>query len=87
MSQRADDGPDRTAAICAAVISALIEGAYANFDPRLPVTCIDATARSSAGPAAAKDAVTSPIPVEVQHRIARHWPPAPRCVSPAILSP
>jgi hypothetical protein len=69
MSQRADDGPDRTA-IYAAVISALIEGAYANFDPRLPVTCIDATARSSAGPAAVKDAGTSPIPVEVQHRIA-----------------
>ncbi len=54
MSQRAEDGPDRTAAIYAAVISALIEGAHANFDSRLPVTYIDATARSSAGPVAVR---------------------------------
>jgi hypothetical protein len=33
------------------------------------VTYIDATARSSAGPVAVKDVVTSPIPIEVQHRI------------------
>ena len=52
-----------------AVISALIAGGYANFDPWRPVTYIDATARSSAGPVAVSDVVTSPIRIEVQHRI------------------
>jgi hypothetical protein len=69
MGRRAEGGADRSAGIYAAVISALIAGGYANFDPWPPVTCIDATARSSAGPVAVKDVVTSPIPVEVQHRI------------------
>ena len=67
MGRRGD--PDRSAGIYAAVISALIAGGYANFDPWPPVTYIDATARSSAGPVAVKDVVTSPIPIEVQHRI------------------
>jgi hypothetical protein len=69
MKQRAEDSPDRSASIYAAVISALIAGEYANFDPWSPVTYIDATARSSAGPMAVSDVVTSPIPIEVQHRI------------------
>jgi hypothetical protein len=67
MGRRGD--PDRSAGIYAAVISALIAGGYANFDPWPPVTYIDATARSSAGPVAVSDVVTSPIPIEVQHRI------------------
>lgn len=50
-------------------ISALIAGGGANFDPWPPVTYIDATARSAAGPVAVEDVVTRPIPVEVQHRI------------------
>ena len=33
------------------------------------MTYIDATARSSAGPVAVSEVVTSPIPIEVQHRI------------------
>ena len=61
--------PDRMASIYAAVISALIAGDYANYDPWLPVTYVDATARSSAGPVAVDNVVTSPIPIEVQHRI------------------
>lgn len=61
--------PDRSADIYAAVISALIAGGHANFDPWPPVTYIDATARSSAGPVAVSEVVTSPIPIEVQHRI------------------
>jgi hypothetical protein len=67
MGRRGD--PDRSAGIYAAVISALIAGGYANFDPWPPVIYIDATARSSAGPVAVKDVVTNPIPIEVQHRI------------------
>jgi hypothetical protein len=67
MGRRGDS--DRSAGIYAAVISALIAGGYANFDPWPPVTYIDATARSSAGPVAVSDVVTSPIPVEVQHRV------------------
>src|SRR5438309_1492540 len=69
MGRRAEGGPDRSAGIYVAVISALIAGGYANFDPWRPVTYIDATARSSAGPVAVSDVVTSPIPIEVQHRI------------------
>jgi hypothetical protein len=69
MGRRAAADPDRSAAIYAAVISALIAGGYANFDPWPPVTYIDATARSSAGPVAVKDVITRPIPVEVQDRI------------------
>jgi hypothetical protein len=69
MERRAEGDPDRLAGIYAAVISALIAGGYANFDPWPPVTYIDATARSSAGPVAVKDVVTSRIPIEVQHRI------------------
>ena len=69
MGRCAEGGADRSAGIYAAVISALIAGGYANFDPWPPVTYIDATARSSAGPVAVKDVVTSPIPIEVQHRI------------------
>ena len=69
MGRRAAADPDRSAAIYAAVISALIAGGYANFDPWPPVIYIDATARSSAGPVAVKDVITRPIPVEVQHRI------------------
>lgn len=69
MGRRVEENPDRSAAIYAAVISALIAGGYANFDRWAPVTYIDATARSSAGPVAVKDVVTRPIPVEVQHRI------------------
>jgi hypothetical protein len=60
---------DRMADIYVAVISALIAGGYANHDPWRPVTYIDATARSSAGPTAVDNVVTSPIPVEVQRRI------------------
>jgi hypothetical protein len=71
MERRAEDGPDRSASIYAAVISALIEGDHANFDPWPPVTYIDATARSSAGPVAVKDVVTSPIPTEVQQLISQ----------------
>jgi len=69
MGRRAEGDPDRSAGIYAAVISALVAGGYANFDPWPPVTYIDATARSSAGPVAVKDVITRPIPVEVQHRI------------------
>ena len=69
MEGRAEGDPDRLAGIYAAVISALIAGGYANFDPWPPVTYIDATARSSAGPVAVSDVVTSAIPIEVQHRI------------------
>src|SRR5271169_6335580 len=69
MERRVEGDPDRLAGIYAAVISALIAGGYANFDPWPPVTYIDATARSSAGPVAVSDVVTSPIPIEVQHRI------------------
>jgi hypothetical protein len=61
--------PDRSAGIYAAVISGLIAGGAANFDPWPPVTYIDATARSSAGPVAVTDVVSSPILIEVQHRI------------------
>jgi hypothetical protein len=52
-----------------AVIAGLIAGGYANFDPWPPVTYIDATARSSAGPVAVSEVEISPIPIEVQHRI------------------
>jgi hypothetical protein len=69
MERRVEGDPDRSAGIYTAVISALIAGGYANFDQWPPVTYIDATARSSAGPVAVKDVVTSPIPIEVQHRI------------------
>ena len=69
MEERAEDNPDRSASIYVAVISALIEGAYANFDPWSPVTYIDATARSSAGPMEVSNVVTNHIPIEVQHRI------------------
>jgi hypothetical protein len=69
MGRRAEGGADRSVSIYAAVISALIAGGYANFDPWPPVTYIDATARSSAGPVAVSEVVTSPIPIEVQHRI------------------
>jgi len=69
MGQTAEGEPDRSAAIYAAVISALIAGGHPNFDPWPPVTYIDATARSNAGPVAVKDVVTRPIPVEVQRRI------------------
>jgi hypothetical protein len=69
MGRPAEGGADRSAGIYAAVISALIAGGYANFDPWPPVTYIDATARSSAGPVAVSDVVTSPIPIGVQHRI------------------
>jgi hypothetical protein len=61
--------PDRMVGIYVAVISALIAGGYANHDPWRPVTYIDATARSSAGPVAVDNVVTSLIPIEVQHRI------------------
>jgi hypothetical protein len=67
MRQRAEGGPDRSAGIYVAVISELIAGGNANFDPWPPLTYIDATARSSAGPVAVSDVVTSPIPIEVQH--------------------
>ena len=69
MAARLTGDPDRSAGIYAAVISGLIAGGAANFDPWPPVTYIDATARSSAGPVAVTDVVTSPIPIEVQHRI------------------
>ena len=69
MERRAEGDPDRLAGIYAAVISALIAGGYANFDPWRPLTYIDATARSSAGPVAVSDVVTSAIPIEVQRRI------------------
>ena len=69
MAARLTGDPDRSAGIYAAVISGLIAGGAANFDPWPPVTYIDATARSSAGPVAVSDVVTSPIPIEVQHRI------------------
>ena len=69
MGRRVEGDPDRSAGIYAAVISALIAGGHANYDPWPPVTYIDAMARSSAGPVAVKDLVTRPIPVEVQHRI------------------
>jgi len=60
---------DRSAAIYIEVISALIAGGRSNHDPWLPVTYIDATARSSAGPVAVSQVVTRPIPVEVQERV------------------
>ena len=69
MERRVEGDPDRLAGIYAAVISALIAGGYANFDPWPPVTYIDTTARSSAGPVAVSDVVTSLIPIEVQHRM------------------
>jgi hypothetical protein len=69
MGRRVEGDPDRSAGIYAAVISALIAGGRANFDPWPPVTYIDALARSSAGPVAVQDVVTRPIPVEVQQRI------------------
>jgi hypothetical protein len=64
-----DGEPERAADIYAAVISALIAGGHPHFDPWPPVTYIDATARSSAGPVAVRDVVTSPIPAEVQRRV------------------
>jgi hypothetical protein len=60
---------DRSAAIYVAVISALIAGGHSNHNPWQPVTYIDATARSSAGPVAVSQVVTRPIPVEVQERL------------------
>jgi hypothetical protein len=69
MERRVEGDPDRLAGIYAAVISALIAGGYANFDPWPPVTYIDTTARSSAGPVAVSNVVTCPIPIEVQHRM------------------
>ena len=69
MGGRAEGGPDRSAGIYVAVIAGLIAGGYANFDPWPPVTYIDATARSSAGPVAVGEVEISPIPIEVQHRI------------------
>jgi hypothetical protein len=69
MGRRTEGDIDRLAGIYAAVISALIAGGYANFDPWPPVTYIDATARSSAGPVALSDVVTNPIPIEVQHQL------------------
>ena len=53
--------------------SALRRASTANFDPWPPVTYIDATACSSAGPVAVSEVVTRPIPIEVQHRLVR-WP-------------
>ena len=69
MAARLTGDPDRSAGIYAAVISGLIAGGAANFDPWPPVTYIDATARSSAGPVAVSEVEISPIPLEVQHRI------------------
>ena len=69
MERPVEGDPDRLAGIYAAVISALIAGGYSNFDPWPPVTYIDTTARSSAGPVAVSNVVTSPIPIEVQHRM------------------
>jgi hypothetical protein len=69
MGRPAERDPDRLAGIYAAVISALIAGGHANFDPWPPVTYIDTTARSSAGPVAVSYVMTSPIPIEVQHQI------------------
>lgn len=69
MERRVEGDPDRLAGIYAAVISALIAGGYTNFDPWPPVTYIDTTARSSAGPVAVSNVLTSPIPIEVQHRM------------------
>jgi len=69
VAARLTGDPDRSAGIYAAVISGLIAGGAANFDPWPPVTYIDATARSSAGPVAVTDVVSSPILIEVQHRI------------------
>jgi len=69
MGRHVEGDPDRSAAIYVAVISALITGGYANHDPWLPVTYIDATARSSAGPVAVSQVVTHPIPIEVQKRV------------------
>ena len=86
MGRRAEGDPDRPAGIYAAVISALIAGGRANYDPWPPVTYIDATARSSAGPVAVSDVVTSPIPIDVEHQRAKHWPRTRRCVSWTSLS-
>ena len=69
MGRHVEGAPDRSAAIYVAVISALIAGGYANHDPWLLVTYIDATARSSAGPVAVSQVVTRPIPIEVQERV------------------
>lgn len=69
MGRHAEGDPDRSAAIYVAVISALIAGGYANHNPWLPVTYIDTTARSSAGPVAVSQVVTRPVPVEVQERV------------------
>ena len=69
MERRVEGDADRLAGIYASVISALIAGGYANFDPWPPVIYVDATARSSAGPVAVSNVVTSPIPIEVQHRM------------------
>jgi hypothetical protein len=52
-----------------AVISALIAGGRANVGRWPPVTYIDATARSSAGPMAVDVVLTSPIPAEVQRLV------------------
>jgi hypothetical protein len=69
MGPHAEGDPDRSAAIYVAVITALIAGGYANHDPWPPVTYIDATARSSAGPVAVSKVVTRSIPLEVQERV------------------
>jgi hypothetical protein len=69
MGPHAEGDPDRTAAIYVAVISALIAGDCANHDRWLPVTYIDATARSSAGPVAVSEVVTCPVALEVQERV------------------
>ena len=69
MGRHVEGAPDRSAAIYVAVVSALIAGGYANHDPWLLVTYIDATARSSAGPVAVSQVVTRPIPIEVQERV------------------
>ena len=71
MGRRGD--PDRSAGIYAAVISALIAGGHANFDPWPPVTYIDATARSSAGPVAVKGAkVGQVLEVRIGEALAAH---------------
>jgi hypothetical protein len=69
MGPHVEGDPNRSAAIYVAVISALIAGGHANHDPWLPVTYIDATARSSAGPVAVSEVVTRAIPIEVQERV------------------
>ncbi len=71
MGQPSESDYDRPGAIYTAVIVALVGEDRANYDPWSPVTYVDATARSSAGPVAVSEVVTSPIPVAVQHRVAR----------------